>query len=179
MYSNRKLFVCSIGVIICVLIGMVSCARGPEKLPDTALLVIAPLSDSEYRSLWADTITPPSNPLAPALNDSMVTIRGSLHLDGLPWSANDELLYACIYSLTHTYYLMTPKIIGGEEVKIHFWQFDAPMLQPGYAGMTDTICVGDTIAVTGCPYSLFNRTATALDVRFVQKYSSPKKDEFK
>lgn len=73
---------------------------------------------------------------------------------------------------------MTRTVLSGS-INLQFWQLDAPMLQPSFAGMTDTICVGDTIAVTGYPYSLFNHTATALDVRFVQKYSSPKKDEFK
>lgn len=177
MCRNCKSFVRSAVFILCVSIGMVSCSKLPDDLPSTAILVIAPLSEKEYHTLWADTITPPSNPLAPAHHDSLVTVKGSLHLDGLRWSSNNEL-YACIYSGINTYNLMTRTVLSGS-INLQFWQLDAPMLQPGFAGMTDTICVGDTIAVTGYPYSLFNHTATALDVRFVQKYSSPKKDEFK
>ena len=178
MCRNCKSFVRSAVFILGVSIGMVSCSKLPDDLPSTAITRHCPFVGERVSYLVGRYhYPPPSNPLAPAHNDSLVTIKASLHLDGLRWSSNNEL-YACIYSGINTYNLMMRTVLSGS-INLQFWQLDAPMLQPGFAGMTDTICVGDTIAVTGYPYSLFNRTATALDVRFVQKYSSPKRDEFK
>ncbi len=166
----------TVGVVVIASWLLVSCAeydpngdnRGYDKF------ALANLSDDQREVLWSDTITPPDNPFAPAVDDSMVTVVGAIGLDAIPCSGSGEL-YCCVKTSNQNTYFLTSRQTStkGDTERFTLWRYDAAMLQPGYGGSSDTICVGDTIAVTGYAYTMKYAQAVVLDVRFVQKYSSP------
>jgi len=140
--------------------------------------VLANLSDDQREVLWSDTITPPNNPFAPAADDSMVTIVGAIGLEPIPVDGSREL-YCCVTTSNYNTYFLTSRQASteGDTQRFTLWRYDAAMLQPGYGGSSDTICVGDMIAVTGYAYTMAYAYAVVLDVRFVQKYSVPKGED--
>lgn len=158
---------------------LVSCAV-PPAFPDEegySRFTTAPLSEEQRKVLWSDTITPPANPFAPAADDSMVTVWGEIGLGAIPYSYSNEM-YCQIVTANYTAYFLTSRqsSTNGNTARFTLWRYDAPMLQPGYAGNSDTIRVGDTIAVTGYAYAMEYAHAMVLDVQFVQKYSVPSTD---
>jgi len=168
-----------IGVVIvasCLL--MVGCAQSPNQDEHgngfRDYFTLTNLSDDQREVLWSDTITPPDNPFAPAIDDSMVTVVGAIGIDEVPRSGSGEL-YCCVKTSNHNMYFLTSRQTPatGDTERFTLWRYNAAMLQPGYGGSSDTICVGDTIAVTGYAYTMKYAQAVVLDVHFVQKYASP------
>lgn len=168
-----------IGVVIvtsCLL--MVGCAQSPNQDEHgngfRDYFTLTNLSDDQREVLWSDTITPPDNPFAPAADDSMVTVVGAIGLEQIPVDGSQEL-YCCVKTSNHNTYFLTSRQVSTQSDTQRFtlWRYDAAMLQPGYGDSSDTICVGDTIAVTGYAYTMVYAHAVVLDVRFVQKYASP------
>ena len=155
---------------------LVSCATSPASPDDGdySRFTMTPLSEEQREVLWSDTITPPANPFAPAADDSMVTVWGEIGLGAIPFSYSNEM-YCQIVTANYTAYFLTSRQspTHGNTARFTLWRYDAPMLQPGYAGNSDTIRVGDTIAVTGYAYAMEYAHAMVLDVQFVQKYSVP------
>lgn len=170
----------AVGVTVIASWLLVSCAvydpNGDNR--DYDRFVLANLSDDQREVLWSDTITPPNNPFAPAADDSMVTVVGTIGLDVVPRSGSSEL-YCCVTTSNYNTYFLTSRQASteGDTQRFTLWRYDAAMLQPEYGGSSDTICVGDTIAVTGYAYTMKYAQAVVLDVRFVQKYSSPKGED--
>lgn len=182
--GGKKFVMSMVVAAMCLLV--YGCAQSPGVDPNGGAgtngfpnrLVVANLSDDQREVLWSDTITPPNNPFAPAADDSMVTVVGAIGLDEVPRSGSDEL-YCCVNTSNDNRYFLTSKqpfTEGGVE-RFTLWRYDAEMLQPGYGGSPDTICVGDTIAVTGYAYTMVYARAVVLDVRFVQKYSSSERGD--
>lgn len=104
----------------------------------------------------------------------MVTIVGAIGLEQIPVDYSQEL-YCCVKTSNHNTYFLTSRQVStqGDTQRFTLWRYNAAMLQPGYGGSSDTICVGDTIAVTGYAYTMKYAQAVVLDVHFVQKYASP------
>jgi len=168
-----------IGVVIvasCLL--LVGCAQSPNQDGHENgfrdYFTLTNLNDDQREVLWSDTITPPDNPFAPAIDDSMVTIVGAIGLEQIPMDGSQEL-YCCVTTSNYNTYFLTSRqtSLHGSTERFTLWRYDAAMLQPGYGGSPDTICVGDTIAVTGYAYTMKYAQVVVLDVHFVQKYASP------
>lgn len=170
----------AVGVAVIASWLLVSCAQynPSDEEWNRDRFVLANLSDDQREVLWSDTITPPNNPFAPAADDSMVTVVGAIGLEQIPVDGSREL-YCCVKTSNYNTYFLTslqPSTKGDAE-RFTLWRYDAEMLQPGYGGSSDTICVGDTIAVTGYAYTMVYARAVVLDVRFVQKYSSSARED--
>ncbi len=178
--GGKKLVRSMVVAASCLL--LVGCAQSPSHDPDYGngangfqdRFALADLTNDQREVLWSDTITPPDNPFAPAIDDSMVTVVGAIGIDEVPRSGSGEL-YCCVKTSNHNMYFLTSRQTPatGDTERFTLWRYNAAMLQPGYGGSSDTICVGDTIAVTGYAYTMVNAYAVVLDVRFVQKYASP------
>lgn len=170
----------AVGVAVIASWLLVSCAvhdpNGGNR--DYDKFVLANLSDDQREVLWSDTITPPNNPFAPAADDSMVTVVGAIGLEQIPVDGSREL-YCCVTTSNRNTYFLTSRQAStqGDTQRFTLWRYDAAMLQPGYGGSSDTIYVGDTIAVTGYAYAMAYDRGVVLDVRFVQKYSSLQGEE--
>ena len=178
--GGKKLVRSMVVAASCLL--LVGCAQSPSHDPDYGngangfqdRFALADLTNDQREVLWSDTITPPDNPFAPAADDSMVTVVGAIGLEQIPVDYSQEL-YCCVKTSNHNTYFLTSRQVSTQSNTQRFtlWRYDAAMLQPGYGGSSDTICVGDTIAVTGYAYTMVYAHAVVLDVRFVQKYASP------
>lgn len=165
-YSIRILFLFFANLLL-------SCSPGANPsippiggdITDPDELHIKPFTSGEMSLILADTITPPSNPMAPGDLSSYPTFEGRLGLNYvsvLPVAPTGY--YCCIY-------LDTPLQIefGGGPLTIdnivlmdknrQFVRFDHPALESYH--------VGDRILLTGTPYNI-SYTCVGVTMYFIQ-----------
>lgn len=158
-----------LAIVLCL---AVSCDPGPiAPGPGTDSMVnqfaVANIPSEQMPSILADTVTPPSNPMAPVDLSSYPTFAGVLTL--LPCDFNNiKGKYVCgiqmenpiqyinadedIFTYTSIYLL-------DRETKTPI-RFNHPMLK--------SCVVGDTIFVTGTPMEISNGKALGITMYYVQ-----------
>lgn len=165
------LYVLSMAILACL---FYACSPAQEE-PDYDMQLQS-LTEDQYQLLWADTITPPNDPLALKM-DSAVTIVGKLDLGsdinlvkGTKNVSGER--YCMIWTKNWEQYFLVTRHSNNSD-KFTLWRFDAALLQPENVLNNDTICVGDSIAITGYPYALsYFLHIKVFDTYLVQKYSS-------
>lgn len=156
-----------VAVVLAVVWSMASCKHHEESAPADRLVRLTELSSAQREMIWADTITPPANPFAPAADKDMVTVAGRLGLHMYPSKTNRES-YCTITTRNDQIYFLATKSGYGVNGDVVLWRFNAKMFRPDTNGTGDTICVGDTIVVTGYPYAIKDSEYFLLDTYFVQ-----------
>ena len=124
---------------------------------------VADIPSDKLPYILADTITPPSNPMAPGDLSQYPTFVGTLQMFQISGIEDLKGQYFCGIRLH------TPIMIDGYEYSIMYLlnyssevliRFDHPMLE--------SCVVGDTIYVTGEPKAISGGLALGLTMRYVQ-----------
>lgn len=146
---------------------LLSCSPGIPAVPgpgptepgtdviDPVELHVKPVTGDEMSLILADTITPPSNPMAPSDLSSYPTFEGSLGLTKLVDVPQVSSGYYCCIHLDNPLQIeldatrLTISDIMLLDNNRHFVRFDHPALESFH--------VGDRILLTGTPYNICDR----------------------
>jgi hypothetical protein len=124
---------------------------------------VADIPSHDIPYILADTITPPSNPMAPEDLSKFPTFVGTLQMFQI--SGIEDLIgqYFCGIRLH------TPIMIDGYEYSImYLLNYSSEVLIRFNHPMLESCVVGDTIYVTGEPKAISGGVALGLTMRYVQ-----------
>lgn len=138
---------------VSLMLMLYSCSPGispcppTDDIPGTIIDLNSP-TDFAISSILADTVTPPSNPMAPDDMSSYLSVRGTLGLNTFRGE-----YYATIRTQNNTYFLL-------DATAHSFIRFSYHLLSP--------FTVGEEIIVTGKLYKFTDSNTLGITIDFVQ-----------
>ena len=139
---------------VSLMLMLYSCSPSPilpnsptDDIPGTIIDLNSP-TDFAMSSIVADTVTPPSNPMAPDDMSSYLSVQGTLGLNTFRGE-----YYATIRTQNNTYFLL-------DATAHSFIRFSYHLLSP--------FTVGEEIVVTGKLYHMYSSNTLGLTTYFVQ-----------
>ena len=124
---------------------------------------VADIPSDKLPYILADTVTPPSNPMAPGDLSSYPTFVGTLQMFQISGIEELKGQYFCGIRL-HTHIM----IEGYEYSIMYLLNYSSEVLTRFNHPMLESCVVGDTIYVTGKPKAISGGLALGLTMRYVQ-----------
>lgn len=155
-----------LAVVLCL---AVACSPDGPILPggSPTEFVVYDVPSDQLPSILADTVTPPSNPLAPVDLSSYPTFVGVLTL--LPCNFNNmNGKYVCGMQLVTPIQYINADNESFTYVSVYLLDCDTKMPVRFNHTMLTSCVVGDTILVTGTPKEISNGGALGLTMYYVQ-----------
>ena len=158
-----------LAVVLCLAVacdpGPVAPGPGTDSFPNE--FAVADIPSEQMPSILADTVTPPSNPLAPADLNSYPTFVGVLTL--LPCNFNNmNGKYVCGMQLVAPIQYINADNESFTYMSVYLLDCDTKMPVRFNHTMLTSCVVGDTILVTGTPKEISNGGALGLTMYYVQ-----------
>ena len=174
-YVKKKQYLCSefhciiLAVVLCLAVacdpGPVAPGPGTDSFPNE--FAVADIPSEQMPSILADTVTPPSNPMAPVDLSSYPTFVGVLTL--LPCNFNNmNGKYVCGMQLVTPIQYINADNESFTYVSVYLLDSDTKMPVRFNHTMLTSCVVGDTILVTGTPKEISNGGALGLTMYYVQ-----------
>ena len=146
-------------------LGPVAPGLGTDSFPNE--FAVADIPSEQMPSILADTVTPPSNPMAPVDLSSYPTFVGVLTL--LPCNFNNmNGKYVCGMQLVTPIQYINADNESFTYVSVYLLDCDTKMPVRFNHTMLTSCVVGDTILVTGTPKEISNGGALGLTMYYVQ-----------
>jgi hypothetical protein len=154
LLSRMKTFIRYITLSVVLLLAVACDPDGPAPDPGPFHeFVVSPISSQLMPYVLADTVTPPSNPMAPGDLSSYPTFTGVLTLTPVDFD-NIRPKYVCgMYLLKPISYKCGSGDVGTIST-LHLLDRDSRMLIRFDHPMLQSCVVGDTILVTGTPVEI-------------------------
>ncbi len=131
--------------------------------PSNSEFAVADIPSDKLPYILADTITPPSNPMAPDDLSQYPTFVGTLQMFQISGIEDLRSQYFCGIRLH------TPIMIDGYEYSImYLLNYSSEVLTRFNHPMLESCVVGDTIYVTGEPKAISGGVALGVTMRYVQ-----------